>query len=189
MDVSVERSEYLLEFFKVLADEKPLQIVGLLARQDYSVKEQAAILNLSPATTSHHLRRLLKAELVKARAEQHYHIYSLDLITLRNRSQEILSRDALWETAEELDLDAYDRKVLRDFMVDGRLRSIPRQWKKRQVIHRYLADQFEAGRRYPEREVNEIISRTHDDFATLRRELVDTRLLAREREVYWRITE
>lgn len=189
MDGTVQRSDYLLEFFKVLADEKRLQIIGLLARQDYSVEELAAILKLSSATTSHHLRRLLKAGLVKARAEQHYHIYSLDLQTLRDRSQEILSRDSLQETAVELDLDAYDRKVLRDFMVDGRLRSIPSQWKKRQVIHRYLADQFEPGRRYPEREVNEIISRTHDDFATLRRELVDTRLLAREREVYWRVNE
>ena len=40
MDLEMDRSEVLLEFFKVLADEKRLQIVGLLARQDYSVEEQ-----------------------------------------------------------------------------------------------------------------------------------------------------
>jgi biotin operon repressor len=189
MDTEMDRSELLLEFFKVLADEKRLQIVGLLARQDYSVEEMAAILGLSSATVSHHLRRLVKAGLVTARADQHYHVYSLQLQTLRDMSQQILSQDKLQETTEHLDLDAYDRKVLRDYMEDGRLKSIPRQWKKREVILRYLVEQFEWDRRYTEREVNEVISRTHEDYATLRRELVDSRRLAREREVYWRIGE
>jgi predicted transcriptional regulator len=187
MDESVDRTEYLLEFFKVLADEKRLQIVGLLARQEYSVEELAAILDLSSPTVSHHLRRLVKAGLVQARADQHYHVYSLQLQTLRDMSQQILSQDKLQETTEHLDLDAYDRKVLRDYMEDGRLKQIPRQWKKREVILRYLVEQFEWDQRYTEREVNEIISRTHDDFATLRRQLIDSRRMARERDVYWRI--
>ncbi len=187
MEETVDRAEYLLEFFKVLADEKRLQIVGLLARQEYSVEELAAILDLSSATVSHHLRRLVKADLVQARADQHYHVYSLQLQTLRDMSQQILSQDKLQETAEHLDLDAYDRKVLRDYMEDGRLKLIPRQWKKREVILRYLVEQFEWDRRYTEREVNEIISRTHDDYATLRRQLIDSRRMARERDVYWRI--
>ena len=189
MSEEVERTEYLLEFFKVLADEKRLQIVGLLARQDYSVEELATILDLSSATVSHHLRRLQKAGLVQARAAQHYHIYSLRLQTLHEMSQKILSRDALQETTQELDLDAYDRKVLRTFMDGERLKSIPRQWKKREVILRYLLEQFESDRRYTEKEVNEIISRTHEDYAALRRYLVDSRRLAREREIYWRIDE
>lgn len=184
---SIDQTEYLLEFFKLLADEKRLQIVGLLARQDYSVEELAAILGLSSATVSHHLRRLVKAGLVSARAEQHYHIYSLQPQVLREMSQQILSQGSLQGTTEDLDLDAYDRKVLRDYMEGERLKSIPRQWKKRQVILRYLLEQFEQDRRYTEREVNEIISRTHGDFATLRRELIDNRLMAREREVYWRV--
>jgi predicted DNA-binding protein YlxM (UPF0122 family) len=183
----MDKTDYLLEFFKVLADEKRLQIVGLLARQDYSVEELATILDLSSATVSHHLRRLHKARLVQARAAQHYHIYSLRLQTLHEMSREILSQDALQETTKELDLDAYDRKVLRDFMEGERLKSIPRQWKKRDVILSYLVEQFESDRRYTEKEVNEIISRTHEDYAALRRYLVDSRRLAREREIYWRI--
>ncbi len=187
MDEMIDRTDYLLEFFKALADEKRLQIVGLLARQDYSVEELAAILNLSSPTVSHHLGRLVKANLVQATADQHYHVYSLQLQALRDMAQQILSQDTLQETAENLDLDAYDRKVLHDYLEGGRLKSIPRQWKKRAVILRYLLEQFDPDRRYTEHEVNEIISRTHDDYATLRREMVDNRLLAREREVYWRI--
>jgi predicted transcriptional regulator len=189
MESEMDRTELLLEFFKVLADEKRLQIIGLLARQEYSVEEMAAILDLSSATVSHHLRRLVKAGLVQARADQHYHVYSLKLQTLRDMSQQILSQDTLQETTQALDLDAYDRKVLRDYMQDGQLKSIPRQWKKRDVILRYLVEKFDPERRYTEREVNEIISQTHEDYATLRRELIDSRYMAREREVYWRIIE
>ena len=187
MESGTDKTEVLLEFFKALADEKRLQIVGLLARQEYSVEEMAAILTLSSATVSHHLRRLVKAGLVQARADQHYRVYSLQLQTLREMSQQILSKGRLQETTEDLDLDAYDRKVLRDYMEGGRLKLIPRQWKKREVILRYFLDQFETGVRYTEREVNEIISRTHEDYAALRRYLVDSQYLARERDIYWRV--
>jgi predicted transcriptional regulator len=187
MSDQIDTNAVLLEFFKVLADEKRLQIVGLLARQEYSVEEMAAILNLSPATVSHHLQRLVKAGLAQARADRHYHLYSLRPERLREMSKQVLSRDRLKRTANDLDLDAYDRKVRRDYMEDGRLKSIPRQLKKRQVILRYLVEHFDEDRRYPEKEVNEIISRTHGDYATLRRELIDHSFLAREKDVYWRI--
>ncbi len=189
MDEERERTEYLLEFFKALADEKRLQIVGLLARQDYSVEELATILELSSATVSHHLRKLQKAGLVQARAAQHYHIYSLQLQTLHGMSQKILSQAVLQKTTEELDLGAYDHKVLRDFMEGDRLKTIPRQWKKREVILRYLTEQFEMDRRYTEKEVNEILSQTHEDYASLRRYLVDSLRLARDHDVYWRTDE
>ena len=188
MNPTPAQSQYLLEFFKVLADEKRLQIIGLLARQDYSVEELAAILDLSSATVSHHLSRLVRAGLVQAQADQHYHIYSLDLDALRQQAQQFLSRDTWQGTVEELDLDAYDRKVLRDYMPDGRLKTIPRQRKKRDVILRYISTLFESQRRYSEQEINEIISRVHEDYATLRRELVDGSFMARDHETYWRIS-
>ena len=181
-----DRTATLLEFFKVLADEKRLQMTGLLARQEYTVEEMAAILDLSPATVSHHLRRLVDAGLVRATARQHYHIYALQLDTLHEMAERVFSQDALQDTTDDLDLDAYDRKVLRDYMDDGRLRQIPRQWKKREVILRYLLDQFETDRRYSEAEVNEIIGRTHDDYVTLRRYLIDSGRMARDHEIYWR---
>ena len=188
METATGRTEYLLEFFKVLADEKRLQIIGLLARQDYSVEELAAILKLSEATVSHHLRRLVQAGLAQAAADQHYHVYSLRLETLREMSQQILSQKTLQETTEPLDLDAYDRKVLGDYLdAAGHLKNIPRQWKKREAILRYLVQQFEPDQRYTEREVNEIIGRTHEDYATLRRELIDSKRMARDHEIYWRL--
>ena len=179
--------ERLLEFFRVMADEKRLQIVGLLARQSYSVEELATILGLSPATISHHLGRLVQAGLVSARADQHYHVYSLQLQALREMAQQILSQEKLQETADDLDLDAYDRKILRESVIGGRLKQIPTQRKKRDVILRHLVARFEPDRRYTELEVNEVIRAFYDDYATLRRELIDGQLMARDHEIYWRL--
>ncbi len=65
----------LVVFFKALADANRLKIVGLLARQEYSVEELAALLNLKAPTISHHLSKLAEAGLVSARAEGYYSIY------------------------------------------------------------------------------------------------------------------
>ncbi len=188
MDTDTPKSARLLDFFRVMADEKRLQIVGLLARQNYSVEELATILNLSPATVSHHLGRLVQAGLVAARADQHYHVYSLQLQALREMAQQILSRERLQETADDLDLDAYDRKIMHDYVIDGRLKQIPTQRKKRDVILRHLATYFEPDRRYTEGEVNDIIGAFHEDYATLRRELIGGRWMARDHEIYWLVT-
>ena len=69
---------------------------------------------------------------------------------------------------------------------DHRLVGIPAQHKKRMAILRWLAEDFQPGRRYPEAEVNQIISRRHPDFATLRRYLVDEELMQRRHSIYWR---
>lgn len=80
-----------------------------------------------------------------------------------------------------------DDRVLETFVdPGGRLTSIPVQRKKRLVVLRWLVEDFQPGRRYEEREVNQIISRRHPDFAALRRYLVDEELMQRRRGVYWR---
>jgi hypothetical protein len=81
----------------------------------------------------------------------------------------------------------YDARVRENFIdAEDRLLSIPAQHKKRMAILRWLAEDFQPGRHYPEAEVNRIISRRHPDFATLRRYLVDEELMQRRRSVYWR---
>jgi hypothetical protein len=91
---------------------------------------------------------------------------------------------------ENVDVDAYDRKVVRDYSLpDGRLKTIPAQRKKLEAILRHLAKSFEPGRRYSEKQVNEILAGFHEDTASLRRELVGSGLIAREGGggEYWRV--
>jgi hypothetical protein len=54
------------------------------------------------------------------------------------------------------------------------------------MVLEVLAQEFEPGRRYTEREVNEVLGRWHSDVAALRRYLVDEGLLDREPGIYWR---
>jgi hypothetical protein len=78
------------------------------------------------------------------------------------------------------------QKVLRTYLRDGRLRTMPRPGVKRRIVLHYLATQFEPGVRYPEPQVNSVLRAFHDDFAALRRYLVDEGLLSRESGQYWR---
>lgn len=81
----------------------------------------------------------------------------------------------------------YDAWVLGNFVdADGRLVSIPAQHKKLMAVLRWLVEDFQPARRYTEAEVNRVISRRHEDFASLRRLLVDEELMQRRRSVYWR---
>lgn len=80
-----------------------------------------------------------------------------------------------------------DARVLENFTdASGRLIAIPAQRKKRLAVLRWLVEEFQPGRRYPEVEVNRIISRRHPDFATLRRFMVDEELMQRRSGIYWR---
>jgi len=180
-------TDELLRFFKALADANRLKIVGLLAREEHSVGQLAEMLHLGPSTVSHHLGRLSEAGLVSARAVGYYSLYRLETDALEAKARTLLAHNDLSAVAGDLDLDAYDRKVLNDFLLpDGRLKSLPAQHKKQQAVLRHIVKRFEPGARYSEKQVNEMLRQVHDDTATLRRALVDERLLARQAGEYWR---
>ncbi len=75
---------------------------------------------------------------------------------------------------------------LRSFVRGGRLTAIPTQHSKRLVVLDRLAQEFEPGQHYTERQVNSILRRWHDDTAALRRYLVDDGFMARDHGEYWR---
>ncbi|HEX4728152.1 MAG TPA: DUF2087 domain-containing protein [Jatrophihabitans sp.] len=78
------------------------------------------------------------------------------------------------------------RRVLRAYLVRGRLPVLPRGGSKRTMLLEYLATAFEPGVRYREAEVNQTVAVWNPDVAALRRYLVDAGLLARENGLYWR---
>src|SRR5512139_4093918 len=121
----------LLLTLKALSDASRLRIVGLLAARPYAVEELADALRLSPGTVVHHLRRLRDAGLVDSRPSHPYMLYSLRLDRLQAVGRMI---DDIERSTEEsasapgpdgVPLPAFDAKVLRAFVEDGRLVSIP----------------------------------------------------------------
>ncbi len=184
----IDSNDQLLSIFKALADANRLKIVGLLAQRPYSGEELAALLGLKASTISHHLSRLAQVGLVSARAEGYYSVYHLEEAALQ-KTQKLFSHSRLVTVASGVDVDAYDRKVIADFTrPDGSLKDIPAQRKKLEAILRYVVRDFEIGKRYPEKQVNAILSRYHADTASLRRELVGSKLMEREGGggEYWR---
>lgn len=182
-------NEELVAFFKALADANRLKIVGLLARQPYSGEELAALLDLKPSTVSHHLSKLAEVGLVSARAEGYYSVYQLEEAALQ-KTRLLFSKDDLASVAADVDAEAYDRKVIGNFTrPDGSLKEIPAQRKKLEAVLRYVVQAFEPGTRYSEKQVNEILSRYHADTASLRREMVGAKLMAREGGGgdYWKV--
>ena len=183
-------SEELVSFFKALADKNRLKIVGLLAEKPYSVEELATLLELKPPTISHHLAKLMDVGLVKSHTESYYSIYQLDQAMLKEKTRNMFSQQELSTVVSEVDADAYDKKVLHDYSRrDGSLKTLPAQRKKLEAILRYVVKAFEVGKRYSEKQVNDILARFHEDTATLRRELVGFGLMKREGGggEYWRV--
>lgn len=91
-----------------------------------------------------------------------------------------------FEPYDEEGLAPRQASVLRAFLRDGRLVSIPTVRSKRLVVLDHVAKVFEIGVRYPEREVDTLLRAFHDDYAALRRYLVDEGFLTREAGTYWR---
>jgi predicted transcriptional regulator len=177
-----------LQFFKALANEKRLKILGILASRECSVEELATLLELKEPTVSHHLARLKALDLVEMRSEGNTHLYRLHTDGLHAMSRHIFTSEKMATlVADDVEYDVWEQKVLQSFFDGERLTKIPTAGKKRMVVLRWLVNQFEPDRHYPEPELNEIIKRHHPDCATIRREFIGSRLMERKGGVYWRV--
>lgn len=170
--------------FKCLADKSRIQILKSLMTEDMYVERLSERLNLTPATISFHLKKLVEAGAVKSRKEQYYTIYAINGDVFN-----VSILDILKEQSEEKQLlderdEAYRRKVIEAFFEYGKLKSIPSQRKKKLIVLKEIAKAFEPGRDYTEREVNLVIAEYHDDFCTIRRDMIAERLLTRENGIY-----
>lgn len=182
--------EELQLFFKAMSDTNRLKIIGLLAQGEHSVEQLSGLLGVSISTISHHLSMLTYVGLVSARPEGHYLYYSLREEVLKKMAEKLLKTEDLPRLSDSVDMDGYDKKVLSTFLnSQGRIKAFPAQEKKFLVILRHVVKSFEPGRRYKEKEVNEILLGFHEDTASLRRGMVEYQLMDREGGggEYWRI--
>ena len=179
----------LLRFYRALADETRLRLVGLLVAGERGVGELAAEVGQPEAVVVNHLAKLEELGLVRSRREGRARFYAFDGAALRAMNRELFARVRPAVPLDDLPEDEFDRVVLRNFREGERLTGIPVDRKKRLAVLRWLAAKFEPGRTYREAEVNELIERHHPDFASLRRFLVDEGLMERERGIYRRLAE
>lgn len=176
-----------IQLFKCLADKSRLQILKSLAMEDMYVERLAERLGITAPTVSFHLKKLADAGAVTSYKNQYYMMYSLNRSVFETSILHILEEKSD-EAALQSERDAqYRQKILDTFFEYGKLKSIPAQRKKERVVLEYIAESFEQDRIYTEREVNLIIADFHDDFCTIRRDMIGEKLLARNTEGYWKL--
>ena len=178
-----------IRLFKCLADKSRLQILKSLAIEDMDVERLAGRLDLTPATISFHLKKLSEAGAVRSYKNQYYTMYTLCKDVFMTRILDVIT-----ETSDEADIQAqrdaqYRKRVIESFFEYGKLKAIPAQRKKERIILEEIAKAFEPGRTYTEREVNIIIADFHDDFCTIRRDMIGEKIMARKNGTYWLVTE
>jgi hypothetical protein len=183
----MEETPELLEFFKTFSDANRLRMAALLLDEALTVEELSARLKLRIADVPRHINQMMRLGLVVQDGEH----YRLDHKALEALSRQVMAgrRPAGPSGSSAADAPEDDHKVVRNYSSpDGRLREIPMQEKKFGAILRHVIQAIEPGRRYTEKEINQALARYHDDFATLRRGLVDAHMLERENNgaVYWR---
>lgn len=175
-----------IKLFKCLADKSRLQILKSLAKEDMWVERLAERLNLTPATISFHLKKLMDAKAVTYYKEQYYTVYSLKQDVFMTNIIDIIKEESDEASKQKERDEAYREKVVNTFFQYGRLKSIPAQRKKELVCLEEISKKFEIGVNYDEKNVNKIIEEIFDDYCTLRRDMISAGIMSREGTTYTR---
>lgn len=176
-----------IALFKCLADKSRLQILKSLAIEDMYVERLAERLGITAPTVSFHLKKLADVGAVRSYKSQYYMMYSLCEDVFQTTMLDIIREKSDEAGLQEKRDGEYRQKVIDAFFEYGKLKSIPAQRKKRRIVYEVIVEAFEKGKIYTEREANIMIADFHDDFCTIRREMIGERLLDREGNRYWRI--
>ena len=184
--LSTDEMKSLVVLGRALSDLTRIRILGLLGVRPMYGQELAQALDVAPPTISHHLAPLINAGLVKVRRDSNYNYYELDGEGIQQLGESTQHIAKMLFAGEPLPPKSEERaRVVATFIRDGRLVTIPTQYKKRRFIMEEIAHSFEWGRLYEEKEVNEFMRTFHDDVASLRREMIDQHIMMRESGRYW----
>ena len=176
-----------IKLFKCLADRSRLQILKSLIKEDMYVERLAERLGLTSATISFHMKKLEEAGAVTSYKDQYYTMYSICRDVFMANIIDIISEESDEAAEQEQREKEYRNKVLENFFEYGKLKSIPAQRKKERICLEEMIKSFEVGREYPESEVNEILLRFHEDYCTIRRDMISEKLMKRDGTTYIRI--
>jgi hypothetical protein len=168
----------------LLAEPDRLKAMAAVALGAVTLAEVAERAGLAPREAARALNRLVAGGLLEGAPRTGYGV-RVDVL-----------RAAARRPAAGLPDGQGGSGVVGRFLRGDRHVQIPAARGKRLAVLDHLAGLFEPGRRYPEREVNEILRAWHPDYALLRRYLVDEGFLDRADEpapsgrrsdkVYWR---
>ena len=173
-----------ISIMKALADSSRLLIVNSLMEKPQYVEELAQRLNLAVSTVSFHLKKLEAANLVFKRKEQYYVVYYLNDRIFYTTLKDITSFKNEYKVVQNERIAAYKAKVLKTFFSKGKLIKLPSQHKKKIIVLEEILKLFNNEKVYPEKEIDSVIENVFDDYCTIRRLLIDNKLMFRSNGKY-----
>jgi biotin operon repressor len=174
----------LVRLFKGLAEPTRLRLIAAMVDRPRCGQDLAAEVGVSPATVSHHLRVLSEAGLVVETRQPPYAFYQLDLAGLQAAIKAVSTPKRVRELATTAPVDNPTRDVLRSFFDGPRLRALPVQRRKKEIVLEEVLRRLPRRREYKEAELNRFIEAVHPDFCTIRREWIIGRYMERKDGVY-----
>ncbi|WP_088042423.1 metalloregulator ArsR/SmtB family transcription factor [Bacillus sp. EAC] len=176
----------IVDFHKALGDLTRVRIIALLQQGQLSGLELAEKLGLKPPTVTHHIGKLREVGLIKERRDKNTIFFSLNTKILEMNAKAIFTVGTGGGSNVEMSVTDEERTAIINnfFTKDGKLKIYPAQRKKKLVVLAHMIKGLEFGRVYPEKEINEYLKQFHEDYATLRRELIMCQYMYRENNQY-----
>ncbi len=163
----------------LLAEPERMKVVAALALGSVTTSEIARASGLETRTIVDALDRLTTGGLVEQSGEEYLLLEAAFKVAARESAPDAAPTSFPDEPADR-------QRILDQCLRDGRLIHMPSKRSKRLVLLEEIAQRFEPGLHYTERQVNASLSEVDSDTATLRRYLVDNGFLDRGDGEYWR---
>lgn len=167
------------EYLRLTLDPVRLAVLGHAATGRVDVQQLAEDLGIPDRKVLDALGRLREAGLVDDDLR-------LDREAVREVAQQLPQIEPAADTIAAGGWSPEETVILQRFFSGSRLTELPSGRAKRLVVLERLAQEFDPGIRYPEKQVNFMLQLFHSDYAALRRYLVDEGFLTRADGVYWR---
>jgi len=189
---------YFLSMLKAISDPNRLHLLRIVSESGCTVQDIAKQMHLPEAQISEYLTLLhangfLRLTMLNQHCLYHFKPEVIDILDgyVHQLGKPLMIKekpvsDNQW--IDSLDMTPEEKSILVKRTFNGRLTDMPTKDKERRVILRWVASKFEAGVRYTEKQVNEIIkTHIHPDYATIRRDLIEDGFMKRERggAEYW----
>lgn len=168
-----------------------LELLRLMAI-GVSDKEIATKLGVTPSTIRNHRYKLREKE-----KQARIFLAMMELITSNNKKGvSILEQGTLCDahkTATTLD-DRYNitdkerETTIKNYLnADGTVKTYPAKEKKKIIVLTELVKNLNKGKKYTEKEINIILGRLYEDYATIRRALIEYGFIERSADckTYW----
>ena len=168
-----------LGLVRAVLDPVRLAVLGASVAGAVDITEMSATLNVPRAEIARAVGDLRSSGLLLPDG-------TLDVESLRTVARSLPARSGGRGVPVEGPWNEAEAQMLGRFFADDRLVEIPAAAKKRRLVMEKIALEFEPGQRYSEREVNLVIQLIHDDYAAIRRYMVDEGFMDRADGAYWR---